>query len=42
MEIVNIPEPKNIESIFLAALLIKSFALMIDLANQFLFTEEKM
>ena len=33
--------PKNIKSIFLAVLLIKSCALMIDLANQLFSTEER-
>ena len=33
---------KNIKIIFLAVLLTKLFALMIDLANQLLLTEEKM
>ena len=35
-------KPKNIRSIFLAVLLTKLFILMINLANQLLFTEEKM
>ena len=33
--------PKNIKSIFLAVLLIKSCALMIDLANQLFSTKER-
>ena len=36
-----LPIPKNIKSIFLAVSRIKSCALMIDLANQLFFTEEK-
>ena len=35
-------KPKNIRNIFLAVSLTKLFILVINLANQLLFTEEKM
>ena len=38
----NIKTLKNIKNTFLAVLLINLFVLMINLVNQFFFTEEKM
>ena len=42
MEIIILHTPKSIKNIFLTDLLIKLFLLMINLANQLFFTEEKM
>ena len=41
IEVIMLPMPKNTNVIFLAVLLIKFCVLMIDLARQLFFTEEK-
>ena len=42
IELIKLHILKNIRHTFLAVLLTKLYALMINLANQLLFTEEKM